>query len=229
MEVAEVAFRNMVLGAVLLLWAGACGSSGGNAEVGSSGATSSTEPTTTELPSTTAVASTTTPPTAAPPTTARAVPVPGGVTTTLKPVSSPFATSTTRAGGVVRCSPAVLAVEVSTDKAAYRPGERVQAQAVLRNRSGAPCLYNSYVGSQHFEGPGGQPVSLTATFVADAFADTPLAAGAAFTQSPTWDQQACATAGSCAAAPPGTYTVKVSWSFDGAPAEGSATFRLVGN
>jgi len=117
---------------------------------------------------------------------------------------------------------------VTTGQATYRPGERVQAQAILRNRSGAPCLYTSYTGSQRFEGPTGQVVAPTVAFIADGFADTALPAGATLTQAPTWDQRACTGTESCAQALPGTYTVRVSWAFSGAPVEGAATFGLVG-
>jgi hypothetical protein len=222
-------FRSLALAAVLALATAACGGGRSGADIGSSATSSSTEPVTaapspTE-PSTSAVPSTATSVAG----TVRSTSSTVSVATTRRPAPSPLPVSSTAAPGAApRCSAAQLTVEVATDKATYRPGERVQAQAILRNRSSEACLYSSYTGSQHFEGPTGQAVSPTAAYIADAFADTPLAAGAALTQSPTWDQQVCNAAGACAQAPPGTYTVKASWAFSGSPVEGSATFRLVG-
>jgi len=120
-------------------------------------------------------------------------------------------------------------VEAATDKATYRPGERVQVRATLHNGSAVPCLYNSYMGGSHVVNAGGLEVAPSPVFIADAFKDTPLAAGATLTQSPSWDQRTCSADGvSCAQAPPGTYTFKVSWTFEGPPVEGATTFRLAG-
>jgi len=119
-------------------------------------------------------------------------------------------------------------VEVTTDKATYRPGETVKVLATLRNISGAPCFYTNYVGEQRFETAAGSPIRPGSMFIADALKNSSLAPGATLTQSPTWDQQACVANPfpQCAPAPPGTYVVKIGWRF-GDPSEGSATFRLV--
>jgi len=210
----------MLLGTVLSLVLGACGGGGSSADISSSGEVStSTEPTTTEASTTST--STTTP---APTTTRRPAATTIAVATTRQPVT-PVPTSTTVAGGV-RCSAAQLTVEVTTDRATYRPGERVQARATLRNRSTSPCFYNSYTAAYRFDGPSGQVVAPGATLIADAFADTPLPAGAMLTQTPTWDQQACPSGPPCSQAPPGSYTVRASWGFEGPLVVGSATFVL---
>lgn len=144
----------------------------------------------------------------------------------------PPPSSTTPPAGRTPCSPAQVEAEVTTDKTVYRPGETVKVSGTLRNRSGGPCYYTNYAGSNQIDGPSGQPARPNTMFIADAFADTQLPAGATLTQNPTWDQQLCIGGPifQCerpGQAPPGTYTVKVGWRFGGEPAEASATFRLV--
>lgn len=204
----------------------ACGNGTQRADISSAGATTSTPPST--------EATTTAPPTIVaatrPPTTVRRpTSATVAVTTTRRTGAAPLPSSTTPPPDRPPCSPSLLAVEVSTDRATYRPGETVMVQATLRNRSGAPCYYNSFAGGHRIEGPNGQPVQPFAMFIADAFRDTPLAAGATLTQNPTWDQQACSASplSQCMQAAPGSYVVTVEWRFGGDPAAGSASIRLV--
>ncbi|MGI8809039.1 MAG: hypothetical protein ACR2KK_14610 [Acidimicrobiales bacterium] len=216
MRLAKVA-----IAAVLSLGLSSCGAGDGGGEIGSSAATTTiTSPTTTTEP----------PATSSPTTTAstvrRSTASTAAVTTTRRPATTTPAPTTT-AGGRVGCTGAQLVVEVSTDRATYRPGERVQATATLRNRSSAPCFYASYSVTHRIEDSSGQLMVPIPILVADNFTDTALVAGATMTQGPSWDQRACPDGASCVQAPPGTYTVKVSWGFLGAPVEGSSTFRLV--
>ena len=217
----------LVQATLLCVALAACGDDREHADISSVGVTTSSPPTTeatTTVPTTTVVTTTRPSTTVRRPTGSTAA-----VTTTTRGAGAgPLPTSTTPSADRPPCSPSLLAVEVATDRATYRPGETVMVQATLRNRSGAPCYYTSYAGGHRIDGPGGQPVRPLAVFIADAFRDTPLAAGATLTQSPTWDQQACpASPGAqCAQAAPGTYTVTVEWRFGGEPAAASASFRL---
>lgn len=214
----------VALAAVLGVMLAACGDGAQPADISSSAEVTSTQPSTTAGPTTTEAPTTTGSSTTVRRSTASTV----AVTTTRRPATTrPPTTTTVTTGASVPCSAAQLAVEVTTDKPSYRPGETVRVQGTLRNQSGAACSYTSYTGSQEIAGPSGAPVRPSSIFIADAFRDTPLPAGATLTQSPTWDQQACPTAGgTCAQAAPGTYTAKVGWGFGGAPVEGSATFQL---
>jgi hypothetical protein len=216
----------VLVGAVLGVTLAACGDGAEPADISSSAEVTTTQPSTTAGPTSTEAPTTTGPSTTVRRSTATTV----AVTTTRRPSTTtrPPTTTTVTTGASVSCSAAQLTVEVTTDKPSYRPGETVRVQGTLRNQSGAACSYTSYTGSQEIAGPSGAPVRPSSVFIADAFRDTPLPAGATLTQSPTWDQQACPTSGAaCAQAPPGTYTAKVGWGFGGAPVEGSATFQLV--
>ncbi len=213
-----------VLAVIVGLCLPACGGGSNDVDVGSSAATTTTESSTTVPATTTTAPSTSTTAGRSTTTVRRST---STVATTRRPGTTTAAPPTTGARGTA-CSAAQLSVEVKTDKATYRPGETVRAQATLRNRSAAPCFYASYTGAHRFEGPSGQLVRPSPVYIADAFRETELAPGATLTQNPTWDQQSCAASGSpCSQAPPGTYTVKVSWGFSGPPVEGSTTFRLV--
>ena len=219
----------MVLRATILaLGLSACAGGEDQAVVGSSGATTITEAAVT----TTTVAPSTVP---APSTTLRSsnsmtgsTPTTVPATTTPGPRSAPLPVSPTFPPGRTPCSPAQLAVGITTDKATYRPGETVKVSATLRNTSGGPCFYTNYVGEHRFTGQSGEPVRPASMFIADFIANSSLAAGATLTQSPTWDQQACSFNPllACTPAPPGTYTATVGWRFGGEPAEGSVTFGL---
>lgn len=99
--------------------------------------------------------------------------------------SAPLPPSTTFAPDRPPCSPSRLSVEVTTDKATYRPGETVKVLATLRNISGAPCFYTNYVGEQRFETAAGSPIRPGSMFIADALKNSSLAPGATLTQSPT--------------------------------------------
>lgn len=221
-EGATVRLVRVALGAVMTLWLTACGDGAERAVIGSSGSTS-TEPTTTLAPTTTDAPTTTGPST----TVARTVTT-IGVPTTRRTTTTRAPATTVTTGATVPCSAAQLTVEVTTDKATYRPGETVRILGTLRNRSGATCTYSSYTGSHQIDGPSGQTVRPGAVFIADAFRETPLPAAATLTQSPTWDQGVCAaTPPPCPQAPLGTYTARVAWGFAGPPVEGSATFQLV--
>jgi len=120
---------------------------------------------------------------------------------------------------------------VTTDKATYRPGELVRAPATLRNRSGAPCIYDGYSGSSRFIGPSGQPVGDAGALIGEGgpgFGGPAIfAPGQTMTQSQAFDQKICSDGARCAQAPPGTYTVAVDWTFSGSLIAGSKTFVLV--
>jgi hypothetical protein len=216
-----------VLGAVLCVAPVACGVDGETADISSVGVTtSSTLPTET---TTTAPTTTTTVVAVTRPSTTLRRPTSSTVTTTRGAGGAPMPTSTTTPPDRPPCSPSLVAVEVTTDRATYRPGETVRVQATLRNQSGTACYYTSYVGGHRVTGPDGKPVLPFSMFVADAFRDTALASGATLTQSPTWDQQTCPETPfpQCTQAAPGTYSVTVEWRFGGEPAQASASFRLV--
>lgn len=125
-----------------------------------------------------------------------------------------------------RCSPDQMEITL-TFAPSYRPGEQVAGQAVLRNRSGAPCFYYSYTQSQEFKNTAGTPVSPGSALIADAFDETAFAPAQTLSAAPTWDQKLCVSDPSCPQAPPGTYSATVSWSFDGPPITATGTFLLV--
>jgi len=178
-----------------------------------------------DAPSTTVEAqATTTIATAGPTTTVAEVVQP----TVPVPTSAPAAPPTTVAPpGEPRCSADQMEPTVTLSAPSYRPGESVVAHATLRNRSGAPCYYYSYSVSQGFRDASGGAVAPTSAMIADAFQATPLAPGQTLTSPPQWDQKICGSDPACPQAPPGTYTVFVSWSFDGPPIEATANFQLV--
>ena len=211
----------VTLGLVMSLWLTACGDGVDTADISSSAAVTTTGPSTTLAPTTTEAPTTTGPSTTVGPTTTTV-----RVTTTRGPTTTRAPATTVSTGATVACSAALLTVAVTTDKTSYRPGEIVRILGALRNTSGAPCSYNGYTGTHEITGPSGASLGGSA-FIADAFRDTPLPAGALLTQSPTWDQGACTASPPCPQAPPGIYTVRVGWRFSGPAIEGTATFQLV--
>lgn len=217
----------MVLGVVLSLLLAACGSGNEAADIGSAAATTSPEPSTTTLPATTTSAP-------SPSTTAaRATGSTARVTTTRQPTttraSAPTTTTTAATPGQPHCSDVHLAAAVTTTRATYRPGEPVQVQSTVRNRSSGPCFYATYKVFSRIEDASERETAPPTAALADTFADTPLAAGETLRDDPQpWNQQACVSVTpQCAQAQAGTYTVKVSWLFEGTPVEASTTFRLV--
>ena len=192
----------------------ACRDSGGDAFVGSA-TTVRTTATSTTLASTTSTSAGSSNTTAAPTTT--------GQTTTTRP------RTTSSVPGRVSCSALQLAVETSVLRPTYRPGETVQIQATLRNRSDQPCFYTSYGISTRIDDAAGQPVRPAPFLFIDSPEEAALEPGQTLGSSPTWDQQVCSGSGSpCTKAPPGRYRARAIWQFQGSPVEGSAFFDLVG-
>lgn len=214
----------VTLGIMVALGLGACGGGGERAIIGSSGARTSTS----EAPTTVLVPTTVAGPVSSS-TTVRLPTAP--VTTVLRTTTTrPQASTTTTAPGLPLCSAVQLTVDVTTDKATYRPGELVRALATLRNRSSAPCVANGYSGSSRFSGPAGTPVGYAGMLIGEGgpFGLTTLGPGETMTQDPTFDQRICSDGVNCTQAPPGTYAVTVDWTFSGPPIVGSKTFVLVG-
>ncbi len=147
--------------------------------------------TTTALPATTARP-------ASPTTTARPA-----TTTTAKP-PAPTTTSTARPG--VACTPAQVAVAITTDRPRYGPGQPVHATSTLRNKSSSACTYNGYTFSAAFLDAAGAPVFPVSTLVADSFADVLLQPGQVLSNNGDWDHRS---------APAGVYTAKGTWVFAG--------------
>jgi hypothetical protein len=145
------------------------------------------------------------------------------------PTTAPTLAAVTTVAGPAqpRCSPAEMEATLTFPQPTYRAGQQAVGQGVLRNRSGAPCYYYSYTQSQEFKNEAGVPVAPGSALIADAFADTAFAPGQTLSAAPTWDLTLCATNPACPPAPPGTYIVTVSWSFDGPPITASASFQIV--
>ncbi|HEX7277713.1 MAG TPA: hypothetical protein VF244_10100, partial [Acidimicrobiales bacterium] len=81
--------------------------------------------------------------------------------------------------------------------------------------SGVPCYYYSYTASQEITDLAGNTVVPGRMLIADAFEDTPFAAGQTLTEPIQWT-----------GAPAGSYQVVVRWSFDGPPVEVAASFTV---
>ncbi len=218
----------LALGIAVAIALGACGR-GGERAIISSSATTTTAVATTEASTTT-----TAPPTTAagPGTSSTTLRRPAGLASTLPRATTtrPTPSTTTTTAVPTPCSAAQLTVDVVTDKPTYRPGELVRTLATLRNRSGAPCAANGYSGSTRFSGPAGQSVGNTGMLLGEGgpFGLTIIPAGGTMTQDATFDQKICADgAYNCTQAPPGMYTITVSWTFTGSPIVGSKTFVLL--
>ncbi len=138
------------------------------------------------------------------------------VTTEVEPTVTTAAPATTLPPGPAqpRCGPAVLQAAI-TMAPTFAAGEPVTGEAVLRNTSGGPCFYYSYTAGQEITDLDGNQVVPGSVLIADAFEDTPFAAGQTLTQPVSW-----------AASVPGSYRATVRWSFDGPPVEVSATFTV---
>ncbi|HVF14403.1 MAG TPA: hypothetical protein VM942_07370 [Acidimicrobiales bacterium] len=189
---------------------------------GAGGTAVAVEPTTT---TTSAAVTVTTAPTRATATTAAAAPVATNPAPTPDP-PDPVPDPTVPPPKQPRCSPDQMEANLTLGQTSYRQGEQVTGQAVLRNRSGAPCYYYSYSQSTVFENAVGETVAPGAALIADAFADTAFAPDQTLTASPSWDLAICINSPTCSPAPPGAYTATVTWSFDGPPIRATATFQV---
>lgn len=212
--------------ALLCLSLPACGSRIDRADIASSGPASTSEAPTTAPTS----GPTTSGPSTFGPSTSAVPPTSVGTSTTALRPKAPTTTvaraTTTVAPAVLRCENVPLAVEVRTDRTAYRPGEILRGTYTLRNTSGADCVYRNYTFGIAFADASGRAVGPGGGGHTDGFADSTLSAGATVTTfDVTWDQRTCGTP--CVQEPPGTYTATASFTIGMAPITGSATFRLI--
>jgi hypothetical protein len=126
----------------------------------------------------------------------------------------PPASNAAPTSGGSPCSASALSYSTTTDRAEYAPGQPVAIYLVVRNRSSQPC-----------QGPGpcgiGPWASVTNASGSVVWQSHPIAATcvnpppgppelqpgqSATYQAGTWNQEVCATSGSCSGpAPPGTY------------------------
>ncbi|MDQ6725123.1 MAG: hypothetical protein M3066_02975 [Actinomycetota bacterium] len=219
----QVVVAMMVLG----LGLAACGGGGEAADIASTGDPSSTaattEPTTALLsPSTSTSAMG--PSTSAAPTTTTRRP-----TTTRAPATTvPTSTTIGAPPTSPRCEDVPFAVEVTTERATYRPGEIIRGTYTMRNTSGAACVYRNVSFMQSFEDASGRAVGVSGAGHTDGFGDSAVAAGATIEVFDlVWDQKNCSGTGACVQAPPGAYTASVTFIMSGTQRQGSRTFQLV--
>jgi hypothetical protein len=158
---------------------------------------------------TVAVTSTTTP---APSTTvagARTTTTRAGATTTTAGAGA----TTTTTGPIAACTAGQMEAVVTTDKAAYGPGEPVRIQSTLRNRSAVTCTYPSFVFVAAILSPAGATVT---SFERVGESPGSLGAGQQNEATVTWDRLGCAPQ-PCTQTTPGEYTVSATWNFPGGP------------
>jgi hypothetical protein len=161
---------------------------------------------------TTTVAVTSTTATPAPTTTvagARTTTTRRGATTTTAGAGA----TTTTTGPIAACTAGQMEAVVTTDKAAYVPGEPVKIQSTLRNRSAVTCTYPSFVFSAAILSPAGATIT---SFERVGESPGALGAGQQNEASVTWDRLGCAPQ-PCTQTPPGEYTVSATWNFPGGP------------
>ena len=111
---------------------------------------------------------------------------------------------------------------MSTEKAAYRPGETVRGASTLENRSAEACLLPTR-GFFKVSNAGGEVVG-TFAYTADFRFPVTAEPGKTFTSTFSWEQLDCAGS-ACVQVPPGTYTVVADWTESG-PYTGSTTFQI---
>jgi len=200
---------------------------------------------------TSTAAAPTAPTTASPPTTssgaALTTTVPGGgpsatrapaATTTTLPAApreaSPTTSTTVPGPGTAAdgspwpaCTATMFDTRLTLERTTYRPGETVRGTATFTNVSGNTCWWASSTGKTEILDAGGRPVTSAPVVIRDGFHWIPFTPGEVFSQTPTWDQQACPPDGlpmPCGQAPAGSYTMVVTEQPYGVA---RAPFRLV--
>ena len=122
------------------------------------------------------------------------------------------------------CAASEARVTVSTEKAAYRPGETIRGSSTLENRSAGACLLPTR-GFFKVLNAGGEVVGNFA-YTADFRFPVTAEPGKTFTSTFTWEQKDC-SGSACVQVPPGAYTAVADWTESG-PYSGSTTFQITG-
>ncbi|MGH9278809.1 MAG: hypothetical protein ACRD12_11995 [Acidimicrobiales bacterium] len=113
----------------------------------------------------------------------------------------------------------------STGQATYAPGATVSIQGSASNRGTGPCILKG----------GGPPLTWTIrnaagqevvqlAHAAMIWADRAVQPGESVPLTTSWDQRTCVD--TCAQAPPGTYTLVITWTFEVGTVGASSSFTV---
>jgi hypothetical protein len=222
--------RAAVATVVLGLGLAACGGGREAADIASTGGSTTTEAPTSMSTTTTGPSASTSVPASTAGTSTSAV-----TSTTLRRPTTTRAPATTAVRDTTttgpppappRCENVALTAVVVLTAGAYRPGEAVDGTYLLRNTSGAACVFRNYSFTSTIVDASGRSVGASGAGHSDGFSDFTFVAGASVGDGRVgWDQRICTT--TCTQAPPGSYAVTIAFTISGTVFSGMTTFQLI--